>query len=230
MRFTFFTLVCCLTLSACHQRFFYRPATSQPEPHTQLTYNHGIPSLRLNENGIDVAIDLTARGQRDLSIVLAVRNRSDSVFNFFPDLVRAYGFDASGQKTPYRVFTAEQFIRRRNTRNAIIAGVVVAATVATVAAVADSGGGNDSNNNDDDDWYWLAATAPGVVWLPSAPPAPFNGPVDGLLRPHTLYPGEELRGIVKIQARAGFTDKVLVEIPVDGGYRRFVFDSRERRF
>lgn len=233
MRFTFFILVCGLTLSACNQRFFYKPATNQPEPYTQLIYNHGIPSLRLNENGIDVAIDLTARGQRDLSVMLAVRNRSDSVFTFFPELVRATGFDASGRKTPCRVFTAEQFIRRRNTRNAIIAGVAVAATVATVAAVASnsSGSGGDSNNNNyDDDWYWLAATAPGVVWVPGAPPAPFNGPVDGLLRPHTLYPGEELRGIVKIQARTGFTDKVLVEIPIDGGYRRVVFDSRERRF
>jgi len=66
--------------------------------------------------------------------------------------------------------------------------------------------------------------------VPGTPPAPFNGPVDGLLRPHTLYGREELRGIVKVQARLGFTDKIMVEIPIDGGYKQFVFDRRERRF
>lgn len=225
MRNTFFILVCCLALSACNQQFFYKPATSQLEPHTQLIYNHGVPSLRLNENGIDVAIDLTARGQRDLTVTLAIRNRSDSVFNFLTDRVRAYGFDATGRKTPCRVFTAEQFIRRRNTQIAVLAGVTAVATVAAVAAVA----GTDSND-DDDDWYWIAATTPGLWWLPNTPPAPFNGPMDGLLRTHTIYPGEELRGIIKIQTRAGFKDKVIVEIPVDGGYKQFAFDSREQRF
>lgn len=228
MRNTFFILVCCLAMSACNQRFFYKPASNQPEPYTQLIYNHGIPSLRLNENGIDVAIDLTARGQRDLSVTLAIRNRSDSVFNFLPDRVRAYGFDASGQKNPCRVFTAEQFIRRRNNQIAILAGVSVVATVAAVAAVANNSSGNDSND-DDDDWYWIAATTPGLLWLPNTPPASFNGPMDGLLRAHTIYPGEELRGIIKIQTRAGFKDKITVEIPVDGGYKQFAFDSRELR-
>jgi hypothetical protein len=51
-------------------------------------------------------------------------------------------------------------------------------------------------------------------------------PIDGLLRPHTLYSGEELRGIIKVQAHK--TDKILVEIPIDGIYKQFVFDSRKK--
>lgn len=226
----FFTLCCLLVLSSCQQQFFYRPATTQPEA-VKPIFTHGIPSLRLNENGIDLALDLTARGQRDLSIALSVRNRSDSVFNFFPDMIRATGYNAVGQSKSFRVFSAEQYIRRRNTRNAIIVGAVAAATVAAAVAIADHDDRHNNDNNDyyDNDWYWIAATAPGVAWVPGPPP-PFAGPAGGLLRAHTLYPGEELRGIVKVQGRSDYSDKIVLEIPIDGAYKRFVFDARSRRF
>jgi hypothetical protein len=235
MRVLLFASVLLFTATSCNRLFYYRPAPNQPEK-TQVIYTHGVPNLRLHENAIDLAVDMTARGQRDINLGIALRNQSDSVFNFAPELIRVYGYDASGRKTPYRVFTAEQFIRRRNTRNAIIAGAAVVATVATVAAVADNstGGGSDNNNNNnfDDDWFWIAATAPNMVVVNGGgfPGAFPGGPIDGLLRPHTLYPGEELRGVVKIQPRAGFSDKITVEIMVDGVYKQFVFDRRERRF
>ncbi len=233
MRYFFpFFVVASLLAPSCSQYFYYRPAHVQAEGVQQI-YTHGIPTMRVNENSIDLHADLTSRGQRDMNVGIAIRNESDSVFNFIPESVRVFGFDSEGRKTPFRVFSAQQFIRHRNTRNAIIAGAVVVATVATVVAIQSDGRGSVDNNNNvwrGDEFFWAISAFPNMIIVNSgAPAAPFYVPSDGLLRPHTLLPGEELRGIVKVQARPGFTDKIQVEIPIDGQYRSFLFDRRERR-
>lgn len=235
MRFFFFVFsFFCLFTTSCTRYFYYQPTLEQQEEKAQVIHHQGIPSVRLSENSIDLSTGLTARGQYDMNVGIAIRNESDSIFNFIPESVRVFGFDASGRKTPFRVFSAEQFIRYRNTRNAIIAGAVVVATVATVIAINSNNDRNFDNNNNvwhGDEFFWAISAFPNIVVVQSGAPGPsFNSPSDGLLRSHTLMPGEELRGVVKVRARAGFTNEILVQIPIDGQYRSFTFDSPKRRF
>lgn len=236
MRFFFFVFsVFCLFTTSCTRYFYYQPTLDQQEEKAQVIHHQGIPSVRLSENSIDLSTGLTTRGQYDMNVGIAIRNESDSIFNFMPESVRVFGFDISGRKTPFRVFSAEQFIRYRNTRNAIIVGAVVVATVATAVAINSSNKDNDFDSNNNvwrgDEFFWALSAFPNVVVVPNSAAGPaFNTPSDGLLRSHTLMPGEELRGVVKVRARAGFTNKILVQVPIDGQYRSFTFDNPKRRF
>ena len=69
--------------------------------------------------------------------------------------------------------------------------------------------------------WWMAWTIPDSV--DEMPPPPESSP-DFLLREHTLYPGDAVQGIVKLRANADYKNKILVEVPVNGVYTRFVFD------
>ncbi len=223
--------------TACQRNYYYQPANNQPE-NTQLVYNHGVPSLRSMGSASEVSVDLTSRGQKMLNLGVFIRNQSDSFQTFFPDQVRVFGYNAAGQRKPFKVFSAEQFIRRRNTRNAIIAGVVVAATVTAAVAAADASS-NASNNWDDDNdefqnnWWWYAWSTPAPIVVVNANNnfgnLPLSSP-DGLVRTQTLYAGESLQGLIKVQSIPGFTEKIVVEIPMEGSAAKFMFDDRQRRF
>lgn len=225
-----------LILSSCSPAMYYQPAEVQPET-SDVVYAHGVPALRASVQGCEVVAELTSRGEKDMNLNVYIRNNSDSTFTFQPALVSARGYDGTGQWKPYRVFEAEEYIRWKNTRDALIAAGVVVATVATVVAIdrAVDNGNNRSNNsisNDLDDAslvldfvydlsWWMAWTIPAMVDEP--PPPPEYSP-DFLLRTHTLYPGEAVQGIVKVRANPMFKHKILVEVPVNGAYAKFVFD------
>ncbi|MEO6759813.1 MAG: hypothetical protein ABIO24_10200, partial [Saprospiraceae bacterium] len=154
---------------------------------------------------------------------------------FAPEGVRVSGFNAAGERREYRVYTAEQFIRRRNRQHAIIVGAVVVATVATVVAVnneAGSSANTDYGSNhyhSNDTWWWWAWSAP-TIWIgPDAPPTPYAS-TDGLLRTQTLYAGESVQGLIKVKSDPNFRDKILVEVPVNGAYAKFVFGAQQRRY
>lgn len=223
-----FVLFCLFTLGSCQRQYFYRPAATQAET-AKPVYNQGIPSLRFEENGIELSLDLTAHNHRDLNLSLHIRNHSDSVFNFFPEQIRATGFNAAGAKTDLRVFTPRQYQRRRNAQIALISTTVAAGAMAGALAIAsqiDDEAPAEDATDDADGWYWVTATAPCILLLPDARPGVIPG--SGLLRTHSISPGEAVQGVVKVQGRSSFSDKIVVEIPIDGAYKRFVFDARSR--
>ena len=237
MKPIFFFLCASLFGASCSQSFYYRPAADQPEQ-TAVIYNQGVPSLRAIVPDAEVAIDLTSQGQSMLNLGVFVRNDGDSLVTFQPEGVRVYGFNATGQRKEYRVFTAEQFIRRRNRQKAIIAGAVVVATVATVVAIhndvnnqpdVDPDNGYYNNNNDNNSWWWWAWSAP-PIWIGPDAPAPPYASGDGLLRAQTLYAGESVQGLIKVKSDPEFREKILVEVPVNGAYAKFVFGTQQRRY
>jgi hypothetical protein len=227
----------CLFITSCALPYFYQPVEPQPDSRSSLMYTHGIPSLHKRVDSVDVFADLTSRGEYMYSLTLGFVNQSEQVVTFYPDQVRAYGIDAAGRKVNLRVFTAEQFIRRENTRQALIAGAIVVATVATAVAVAeavdDDGGGSigdgPQNNNffiDDSFWWWATLTPTVVVNTPRQTVVPVRP--GNLLRRHSMVPGESLQGIIKIQAQQPLLQKVMVEVPLNGITSTFVYGARQR--
>lgn len=246
MKPAFALLLAALFLSSCSRSLYYLPAKTQPDV-SEVVHTHGIPALRTSVQGCEVVAELSSKGQRDMSLNLFIRNNSDSAITFEPGQVQVRGYNVYGQKTPYRVFTAEEYIRWKNTRDALIVGAAVLATVAAVAIIANNTDGNSSNsNNNNQEYYngndaqvvldvlnfaydvtwWMAWTLPAET--EEAPPPPASSP-DFLLRDHTLYPGEAVQGVVKVRAEADFKNKILVEVPVNGAYAQFVFERAKRR-
>lgn len=232
-------LLAALFFASCAQRMFYRPAEHQPDV-SNLIYTNGVPALRTSIQGCEVVAELTSKGERDMNLNLFIRNNSDSAFTFQPEQVQVHGYNHARQKVPYRVFEAEEYIRWKNNRDALIAAGVLVATVATIVAIdraTDSGGHNNGAevvNNVSvgidfvyDLTWWLAWTIPVVADNP--PPPPAYSP-DFLLRTHTLYPGEAVQGIVKVRAETEYKNKILVEVPVNGAYAQFVFDKADRPY
>lgn len=236
MKPIFLLLTVVLFATSCAQSYYFRPAADQPD-RTVLIYNQGVPSLRATVPDAEIATDLTARdGNYMLNLGVFVRNDGDSLVTFRPEGVRVYGFNANGQRKEYRVFTPEQFIRRRNRQNAIIAGAVIVATVATVVAINNDAGnstdpdlGNNRSYNDNNQWWWWAWSTPSIWISPEGMLAPYAS-TDGLLRAQTLYSGESVQGLIKVKSDPAFREKILVEVPVNGAYAQFVYGAKERRF
>ncbi len=208
----------------CNYVYYYQPAETQPE-NTALTYNHGLPNLTGNTGECEITAEVLTRGCSDfLDLGLYFRNLTDSSLTFLPEEVRAYGFDAQGRRHSLRVFSSKEYIRHRNTRNAVIVGTLVAVAVASAVAInsAESGNNNEGNNINN-------------IWLPASPviiapiPAPF-APHDGLLRQHTMLVNEGLAGNIKVRKNPKFDKKLLIEVPVNGRYIKFVYDDKERRW
>jgi hypothetical protein len=216
MKYPILLLIATMALfSSCSRTFFYQPADQQPE-RTTIDYINGVPDLRAKATDGDVAATLTTNGGSGfLNLNLAVFNLGDTSFTFEPEMVKAYGYNKSGQRKELRVFSAREFIKRRNTKNAIIIGAVAA--VAITAAVAGSSSGRHSFFQP-----WFVINTP----FNSAP----YTPRDGLLRSHTLYEDEALQGVVKIKKNLDYNEKIFVEVPVNGEYVKFVFEDMVRKF
>jgi hypothetical protein len=225
MKYPILLLIATMAIfSSCSRTFFYQPADQQPE-RTTIDYINGVPDLRAKATDGDVAATLTTNaGNGFLNLNLAVFNLGDTSFTFEPEMVKAYGYHKNGQRKELRVFSAREFIKRRNTKNAIIIGAVAA--VAITAAVAGSSSSRHSErDNDFDDFFfqpWFIINTPFNT-------APYT-PRDGLLRSHTLYEDEALQGVVKIKKNLDYNEKILVEVPVNGEYVKFVFEDMVRKF
>ena len=230
-------LLAVLFFSSCSPRLFYEPATNQPDV-SDVVYTHGVPALRTSIQGCEVVAELISRGEKDMNLNVYIRNNSDSAFTFQPAQVQVHGYNFAGQRVPYRVFEAEEYIRWKNTRDALIAAGIIVATVATIVIIHEMTDSKPSRNADNyryvsngagfvyDLTWWVAWTVPAVANEPPLPPA--YSP-DFLLREHTLYPGEAVQGIVKVRAKPEFKNKILVEVPMNGAYAQFVFDRTQRR-
>ena len=146
----FLALLGTFALASCSRIYYYEPADNQPDA-SDVIYTKGVPALRSNLQGCEVVAELTSKGERDMNLNLYIRNNTDSSFTFFPKDVQAYGFNYINKRIPYRVFGAEEYIRWKNTRDALIAAGIIVATVATVVAIdrATDGGGGGSNNLED---------------------------------------------------------------------------------
>ncbi|MCK6690869.1 MAG: hypothetical protein L6Q97_02070 [Thermoanaerobaculia bacterium] len=224
-------------LSACVSTYYYSPAATQPGQ-KEAVYTRGLPGLRSQQFGADLTAGLSARGEKDLSLMVYIYNDSDSAYTFYPEDVKVTGYDAFNQSKPLRVFGAQEYIRWKNTRDILIASAVVIGTVAAVVAVSEATGGSDRPSRPAEhvsradrwaialDWIDFSMYAGFAIAANNQPPPEPSMPEDGLLRTHTIYPGEAIQGIVKIRGKANFMQHLLVEVPVNGAYHKFVFEHR----
>lgn len=225
-------------LSACVSTYYYRPAASQPGQ-KEAVYTRGLPGLRSQQYGADLTAGLSARGEKDLSLMVYIYNDSDSAYTFYPEDIKVTGYDAFNQTQPLRVFGAEEYIRWKNTRDILIASAVVIGTVAAVVAISEATGGSDrpSRNHNHGlseadrfaiamDWIDFSMYAGFAIAANNQPPPQPVMPEDGLLRAHTIYPGEAIQGVVKIRGKSNFMNRLLVEVPVNEAYHKFVFENR----
>ncbi len=232
-------LFAALIFSSCNDLFFYKPAETLPE-NIVLAHKDGFPNLTGSNGLCQITAEVLTRGNSEfLDLNLHLLNLTDSAITFRPEEVLAYGFDENGRRARLRVYTAQEFIRHRNTREALLVGLMVAVAVTAVAVAADKSDGLSGNNCDsdededeevqeDEDWFddSLVAPPPAVV----APNPAVFAPTDGLLREHTLLAHEALAGQIKVRKNPNFNKKLLVEVPIDGRYVKFVYDGKERRW
>ncbi len=240
------TFFAALFLSAC-ATYYYQPAATQPGQN-EAEYTQGLPGLRSQQYGADLTAGLSAKGENDLSLQVYIYNDSDSAYTFNPEDVRVSGYDEFGHMKPLRVFGAAQYIKWKRNRDILIGTAVVVGTVALVLIVSEvskdkkkSSGKKDKNySREHSGWHvdpyfdpvgWIDFSfqvSSAMIQASAAPPS--REPVipdDGLLRTQTLYPGEAVQGTIKVRGMANFTQRVLVEIPVNGAYHKFAFENRQ---
>ena len=120
--------------------------------------------------------------------------------------------------------------------------IVVVATVALiliVSEIADDGKPSKGSSSQPDwtnnyyynplDWIDFSVNTAIIIGSTTAPPPQAHPtiPEDGLLKWHTLFPDEAVQGIVKVRGKSNFMQKILVEVPVNGAYHKFVFENRQ---
>ncbi len=232
--FTKLWVVSCLALalgnSGC-TRYIYQPFQTQA-PEVDKVYSQGRANLRSHADSAEVYAAVASTGERMLDVQLMVYNNSDREIDFNPENLLVSGYNNAGKKVPFRVFTAKEYIRRRNTRNALIAGAVIVGVVGAAIALdkvdgKPSGSGRNGSNSGTESAFDAAFST--LYWMP-VPIGPVHRPSDALLRRHTLMPGETLQGIVKVLAEPGYTQKILIETPINGRYLKFVFGGRTPRW
>jgi hypothetical protein len=219
-----------LGLGSSCTHYIYQPATIQ-SPDVDVVYAEGRPDLRSQADSVEVYTAVTSNSGRMLDVQLMVYNNSDHEVEFNPEKLLVSGFDQRGRKVPFRVFTAKEYIRRRNTRNALIIGAAVVGTVGLAIAL-DKADGKPSASRSRDGAARNAEVAVDAAyaafyWMP-VPLGPVHRPPDALLRRHTLFPGETLQGSVKVLAEPEFMDRILVETPVNNRYLKFAFNERKK--
>jgi len=239
----FFGLCLLLLAGACTRHYYFKPAATQPGQ-TEAVYTRGAPGLRSQQYGADITAGLSAKGEKDLSLQLYIYNDSDSAYTIQPDAVRVTGYDAFGVPQPLRVFEASEYVKWKRNQDILVGAIIVVATVALILIIdeiADDGKpstGSPSRPGWTNDYYynpldWIDFSVNTAIIIGSTtpPPPPQAHPVipeNGLLRQHTLYPGEAIQGIVKMRGKPNFMQKILVEVPVNGAYHKFVFENRQR--
>jgi hypothetical protein len=229
MRHVIFLLVLLMLGAGCASNYYYQPAQKQNDQ-VETFFNHGLPALHQRVGDVGVTAELHAH-PRYFSLGLFIKNVGDADFEFDPGTIKVWGYNAKGEGHRLTTYSADQFVKRERRRNLIIAGVATAVLIGTAVAVAESNSTSNSSakdvtNNNNDNWCFDS----GIWWWGDfSTPTPSPGTAGSLLRKHTLFKDEGLQGVVKIGQQSGFTDKIIVEIPVHGERIRFVYDGRTKK-
>lgn len=208
-----------ILFAGCAQPRYLQPAREQ-NSNSEILYHSGNPYIRSTMDNVEVSAQVLTRGARSLSLDLLCFNDGSEVMDIVPADISVTGYNDLGIPYSFKVFSAEQYIRRRNTRNAIIGGVVVVATVAGAIALSDNALSNGGNFNAN--WFlWSISTVPSIV-LDSRAVSPAISD-DGLARPHSLLPQSGYRGVVMILGKPEFMHRIDLTVPVHGVPHRFSF-------
>ncbi|MFZ4476056.1 MAG: hypothetical protein ACOYPR_12735 [Saprospiraceae bacterium] len=227
MRTICFAILFALSGVSCTYRYYYQPASSQPQQ-ASTVYTHGVPSLRLYKDSVEVFADLTNENTLMHDLNIYIRNDRSTPLEFDPANILVTGYNGDGTTEPFRVFSAEQYISKRQTEAVLISVAAIAAvtTAAVIAANNDNHGSSENSNDFDDNVFWWLSVSPNII-INNPYQVPYM-PADGLLRRYTLFPGDALQGIVKVKARNSSYQHVLIEVPIDSAYLKYHFGSPQR--
>ena len=228
MRTICFVLLITLSGASCSYRYYYQPANTQPQQ-ASTVYTHGVPALRLYKDSVEVFAELTNENTLMHELNIYIRNDRSTPLEFDPSTILVTGYHGDGTTELFRVFSAEQYISKRQTEAVLISVAAIAAvTTAAVISANNSNSGSVENTNDfDDNVFWWLSVSPNII-INNPFQAPYM-PSDGLLRRYTLFPGDALQGVVKVKARNSNYQHVLVEVPVDSAYLKYHFDAPQRQ-
>lgn len=212
-------------MCSCTGPRYFQPAAEQ-NANTEVLRYDGKPYIRSILEKTEVSAQLIGTTGRSLVLDLFFYNDSDVHFSIDPAGVLVTGYNEFGIPATFRVFKAEEYIKRRNTRNAIIGGAVVVASVASAIALSESAAGGNALNNQL--FWWSLGAVPSIV-SGNRPVSPYYSD-DGLARPHALFPETAYRGNVMIRGEADFLYRVEVRVPVNGMWHRFDFVPPVERY
>jgi hypothetical protein len=229
----FIAAIALIGLSSCSRTYFFKPSETTSQNQV-VTFQNGIECITHKQDGITVSAHMLKSSGSDVNLMLSIYNDSDSTLTFFPDQVSAKGYNQKGVGKSLTVMTPRDVVKRQNKRTAIAVGSVIALTAAIIIAEETSDNRNNNNNFNnnryayDPFWYWI----PPPTTLLMIPPqsAGIVQSRDGLMRTHTLLPGEELRGKIILKRPGAFTESMEVYVPVDGRAEVFSFKGTERVF
>ena len=219
MRTTIILLLSAFLASSCASPRIIFPAAEQ-DAHVETLRHDGHPYLRSVFDNTEVATQLTSLGGRNLALDLFYYNETDRQFLINPLDVQVIGFNAKGMPQSFRLFSAEEYTRRRNTRNIIVGGLGLAIAVASAIALVDAGSAGSSALTNEVLWLGASSLPPLVSGFGPVSPA---FPEDGLARPHNLFPQNAYRGTIMIQGDGQYFQRVQVNVPTGGIWHHFDF-------
>lgn len=214
-----------LVFSSCASyRTFYTPQVDSASGQQKL-HLHGAESVTTKQPNARITLQLQKVHNREVNLLLSVVNDSETSFTFDPTQISATGYNNVGAGQSLKVMTPKQLAKRKARSQALTTGLLVATGTLAIATAA-----NNANyypyGYDPLFWTWFLLLDDSNT-PPPTPPMVFKSP-DGIIRTHTLRPGEELQGIVKIKCRNGFTEKVKLHVPVHGSDAKFEFSGEHR--
>ncbi len=198
-------------LSSCASGYYFVPAKDQ-STNTEILYYKGIPYIRSTIERTEVSAKVTSRGGRTIAVDLLCHSDEDRSVEVNPACLSATGFDALGTPNQFRVFTAEEFIRRRNTRNAIVDGAMALVTIGALL--------------DPSLTIWNFSTAANIVLNNNSSTSFISD--DGLAMPHTLLPEQTYRGVVMMSGKLKYQERLELTFFLNGMPHRFYFNGRAR--
>jgi hypothetical protein len=215
-----FAFLSIVLLSACSQKYAYQPISNSEQQ--ALVYSHGIPTLQQNVGDLYFDMDLQKVATSTLKLRIFISNNSQTDITFDPQKLLAYGQNEKGLERKLKTYSADGYKRRIKNQRIAVSAVLIAATAATAYALRDQ---EDLNCNQDQIFvvpYPIGANSS----TPNASEVNLQRPEDGLLRIHTIKPGEALEGNVMIGLNEPYFPKVILQYPTQDTTYRFVFEQK----
>jgi hypothetical protein len=213
--FFFFALV------ACTSNYKFQPTNSDSEPYS-LVYTHGIPTLQKSIGDIYFDMDMIKGYRNAIKLRLFISNNSDKNLTFDPNQLVAYGMKSNGTGKKLKTYSADGYKRHVRNQNLLLAATLIAATATAAHTISPN-----------EDQY---CTNNGVYLIPTpfycvenavfASETNLQRPTDGLLRIHTIKPGEALEGNIMIGLNKAFSDQIILKYPFQDSIYHFNFERK----
>jgi hypothetical protein len=210
-----FTLVLFALISACTStKYNFEPIAANHAP----IFTDGASTLQQSVGNLYFDMDLTKGYKDDLKLRLFISNNSDSTITFDPKNLQLFGLNKNGEGRRFKTYTAEEYLDNLKDRDLNRYAILVALQAATAIL---------TKTDPYYDTFIINTDTPyrnnnGVL----GSEVNLFRPKDGLIRKHTLAPGEALEGDIIYRLKSYYTDKIILKYPVQDSVARFYFEKK----